>query len=539
MRYRIFCRTLILSGLILLLMLVPGCPSQAAPVSPAAARQYADGLRLFKAGRYAEAQKHAFNAWSAAPSSALYRSLLAWTNLKLGNTAEAEKLFNSIYRHDHNNLAALQGLAWVKYTLGQYPEAGQLFEKQLQRAEQLRRLPGFAKFSAEDKSFVISNLSDANYGRGLTALAQKDLTGAKARFEQALQYPNDFVGHAPITAALGDIYYLYRRDYSKAIGYYAASLREKADPLVMAKIAWCTYYEGQVGKANELFRKGLATQTDKRPFLYGLVFTSQALKKSSESKKYLEKLIDVDPYFADTGYVHQLIEKEQGWKPLYKDFATAYMKIGAFARAREILKEYLLMAKTDRQALAMVAWCDVYLNLKTALKEFDQLSSQNGRGETDVLLGKGVTLFYLGRLDEAGAILKEVLAKDPGNVRATMALGAIAFMKKDYRQAISIYTANISRLPKKEFFFSWPSWALNNLGWSYIYTGNYEKALQAFKLLQAYHPVPYYAAVSDGLGWAYLHLGRKAQAEKQFRLSVSLWPKDPAAKEGLSRLSRT
>ncbi len=538
MHSRMFCRTLIFTGLILLLMLVQGGPGQAAQASPAGAGQYMEGLRLFKAGRYAEAQKHALNAWSAAPSSAVYQSLLAWTNLKLGNTAEAEKLFNSIYQHNHNNLAALQGLAWVKYTLGQYPPARQLFEKQLKRAEQLRRLPGFAKFSPEDKSFVISNLSDANYGLGLTALAQKDVTGAKARFEQALEYPNDFVGHAPITEALGDIYYYYRGEYPKAIGYYDASLREKADPMVMAKIAWCTYYEGQVGKANELLRKGLATQTYKQPFLYGLVFTSKALKNPQQSKKYLEKLIDLDPYFADTGYVHQLIEKEQGWKPLYKDFASAYMKIGAFVRAREILMEYLQTAKTDRQALVMVAWCDVYLNLKTALKEFDQLSSGNGGGETDVLLRKGVTLFYLGRFDNSGAVLKEVLAKDPGNVRAKMALAAIAFMKKDYRRAISIYTANISRLPKQEFFFSWPSWALNNLGWSYIYTGNYEKALHAFKLLRAYHPVPYYPAVSDGLGWAYLHLGRKAQAEKQFRLSLRLWPKDPTAKEGLSRLSR-
>ena len=538
MHDRIISRTLIGFAAILLLILAQGCAGiNFNPVTSIVAnREYSEGLRLFKAGEYPQAHQHALKAWSADPGSDKYRSLLGWTYLKQGNTVEAERLFSAIYKQHHDNLAALQGLAWVAYTKGRYPEARRWFEKQLKRAVQLRHHYDWAYFRTRDKNFVISNISDANYGLGLTALAQGQFKSAEEHFRQALKHRNDFVGHATIRAALGDAYY-YRGDYSRAIGYYDESLREKDDPMVAAKVAWCFYYKGQILKANELFQKGLATEADQRPFLYGLVFTSKALRRTSESKKYLERLIRLDPYFADVGYVRQLIERNRGWRIIYKDLASAYFERGDFARAHEMLVRYLPTARHDSHARVMEAWCEVYLNLKTALRDFNQLSRERGTVGTDALLGKGVTLLYLGRLNESRAVLKEVVAKDPRNVRARVALGAVAFLKRDYRGAIAIYTANLSQLPKQELYFSWPSHALDNLGWSYIYTGDYQEALDAFKRLQAYHPVPYYPEVSDGLGWAYLHLGENGEAEKQFRISLSLWPGDPTAMAGLSRLS--
>ncbi len=523
---------------VLLLILIQGCAGiNTAGIGAGinAEREYYSGLELFKAGRYAEAHRHALNAWTESPDADKYQSLLGWTYLKQGNTVEAERLFTAIYKKKDDSIAALQGLAWVEYTKGRYPEAKQWFEKESKRAYDLKGNGDWVYFKRQDQDYVLSSISDADYGLGLTALAQGRYQAAEKHLEDALKNRNDFVGHGPPRAALGDVYY-YQGNYSKALGFFHEALDEKHDPAVAVKIGWCRFYMGEIDKANTLFEEGLRTESDRRPYLYGLAFTAHAQGKIAESKKHLEELIKLDPYFGDVAAVHQLIEKNRDWKVLYKNFAAAYSERGEFGKAHEKLAKYLPGAKNDCEAQLMEAWCLVSVDLKAALTDFDRLSKQHCGG-TDALLGKGVALLYLGRLDEAGGAFKEVIAKDPNNIRARVAPGAVAFLKKDYQKAISIYTANLDKLPAGELYFSWPSHALNNLGWSYIYTGKYEEALSTFKRLQAYHPVPFYPQASDGIGWACLHLGRKDEAEKAFRLSLSLVPQDKTALDGLAQLS--
>jgi Flp pilus assembly protein TadD len=186
----------------------------------------------------------------------------------------------------------------------------------------------------------------------------------------------------------------------------------------------------------------------------------------------------------------------------------------------------------------MKAWCDLYLDRSTvALHEFVALSHQKTCLDTQVSLGKALALLYLGQLHEADAILGEIVSKEPQNTRARMAQGAVAFLKGDYQKAISIFTANLDELPSKEIFFSWPSHALNNLGWSYMRTGKYQEALSTFSRLRDYHPDHAYTQVFDGLGWACLNLGRKEEAEKAFRQSLNIAPQNPTALAGLSEIS--
>jgi pentatricopeptide repeat protein len=78
---------------------------------------------------------------------------------------------------------------------------------------------------------------------------------------------------------------------------------------------------------------------------------------------------------------------------------------------------------------------------------------------------------------------------------------------------MQIYSSNLTLLPEKEPFFSWASHALNNLGWCYLRTGQYQKALQVFQRLKDYHPRPIYPEAFNGLGWANLYLGKNREAQ--------------------------
>jgi tetratricopeptide (TPR) repeat protein len=138
------------------------------------------------------------------------------------------------------------------------------------------------------------------------------------------------------------------------------------------------------------------------------------------------------------------------------------------------------------------------------------------------------------RLKEAESALNRARRINPENVRATVALGAVAYLEKDFQKAVRLYTENLHLLPKADRTFSWPSHALNNLGWSYIHTGRYVEALELFKRLKAYHPKPIYPAVFNGLGWAYLYLEQEDDAKKAFEEALRLDPKNDLATSGLT-----
>lgn len=440
-------------------------------------KEYAEGEQLFKSHHYAEAHSHALNAYNEAPNTIKYQSLLGWTYLKQGNLTEARRLFSDLYAHDQNSLPAFLGLAWVEYSSGNLDQAEGWFQRELTSAKAHVDDPqNFPFYSPPDRDYIISCISDANYGLGLVALARKDYPKAQSYLSNALKYPNGFIGHGPIRAAMGD----------------------------------------SQGKKPEY---------------------AADLKQGKPSKVRLEKLIKADPYSADTPQVAQLIEQNQGWKPLQKEFAKAYFQLGDFKRSQEKLQAYLKHAGKDDEARLMDAWCDLYLSrLPLALSKFEALSRRK-KANTQAILGRGVTNLYLGQLDKAEADFKQVQAREPNNVRARVARGAVAYLRGDLPQAIKIYTTNLPYMPEKESFFSWSSHALNNLGWSYNRTGQYQEALQIFQRLKNHHTRAIYPEPFNGLGWTYLYMGKNDEAQQAFLQSLELAPGNIVAKNGLAKIA--
>jgi len=491
------------------------------------------GAKAFKAGNYEAAHRHALAAYQEAPDKTSVKGLLGWTYLKRGRLSEAEKLFAEIHRQDSKSPAGLQGLAWVEYSKGRLTEAEAWFKKEMDWAQGHLNNPNWERYGQEDKQYIFSIVSDANYGLGLTAAAKGDLESAAQYLTQALKTPNDFSGHRPIRTALGDLYYNHGK-YLEAAEHYRGVLAETPDTDVLIKLALSLQYAGQTGEAEKVLGQALDKAADKRPLLYALVFNTYNQNRTAEAQVYLKELIALDPYYADTNDIFNLIDKTSGWKNLWKDFAAAYYNLGDYGRTLYKLAGYLPLAPNDCEALLMEAWSQLYQGaLDAAVQRFETLAGKGRCPKDQVLTGRGVALFYQDRLDEAQKAFLEAQRLNPDNIRAKAALGAVAYRRGNYEEAVKYYSSSLHLLPKTDKFFSWPSHALNNLGWSCIYTGRYKEALDAFLRLSTLHPQPVYPAVYNGLGWAYLFNGRADEARKAFWQALGLAPADPLALAGL------
>lgn len=500
-------------------------------------REFAEGKRLFKSHHYAEANRHALKAFNESPGNRKYMSLLGWTYLKQGNLSEARRLFTELYHQDQNSLPAFLGLAWVEYRGGQLGQAEDWFRKELHCAkDHAEDVVNFPYYSVFDQDFVISCLSDAQYGLGLTDLVRKDYAGAQTHLLQALKHPNNFIGHGPIKVALAEAYY-FQGNYPEALRLYREGQDKPGNEAVAVKLAWCLYYTGDYRQGEKILLAQLPVASDCRPVLYGLTFAAQARDQHTAARIWLEKLIKIAPYYADTPQVSELIRQNPEWNPLLKEFAQAYSQKGDFERAYDKVAVYLRHTPGDDDARLMEAWCDLYLHhLALALSKFETLAQKDPLN-LQAVLGCGVANLYLGHLDAAEADFKSVQSRDPKNVRARVAQGAVAYLKGDLPKAIQIYSGNLTLLPGKEAFFSWSSHALNNLGWCYLRTGQYQKALKVFQRLKGYHPRPIYPQAFNGLGWANLYLGKSREAQKNFRQALKLSPSYISAKTGLAKLA--
>ena len=378
--------------------------------------EYRAALALFKSGNYGEAHERVKAALAQSPDRLEFLALSGWIFLRQSRVEEARRLFTRVHELESNGVAGFQGLAWVEYSLGDYDASEKWFSRQSDWAkEHMGKAEWIGMdlyYTAADVQYVNSIRSDAAYGLGLVALARGRLKEAEPFLKEALAYPNDFIGHGPILTAFGDLRF-GGKEYDKARGYYEKALALRYDAGTAAKRAWSLYHLGDKGGADQVFLRLHSSSDDRRPALYGLVFTRHALGKTGEARGYLKELIRLDPYFADTADLYHLIIKTEGWRLLWRDFAESYFERGDFARAAFKLEGYLPLAKQDCEARLMNGWCALHLKgPKAGLAEFTRLSEQSCPAD-QVATGKGVALLYLNRLDESEKQLEAATRQNP------------------------------------------------------------------------------------------------------------------------------
>jgi tetratricopeptide (TPR) repeat protein len=174
-----------------------------------------------------------------------------------------------------------------------------------------------------------------------------------------------------------------------------------------------------------------------------------------------------------------------------------------------------------------------------------------------------LNLGSLDRTDEAKASLEKVIAANPSDLEAIMALGDILRGRKQFAECADVYSKGVDTIGKPEksnwviYYFrgicferakQWPKaeadfkrsldlfpdqpHVLNYLGYSWIDQGiNLDDGMRMIK--RAVEQRADDGSIVDSLGWAYYRLGNMEEAVKQLERAIELKPEDPTINDHL------
>ncbi|MGE0039131.1 MAG: tetratricopeptide repeat protein [Xanthobacteraceae bacterium] len=235
----------------------------------------------------------------------------------------------------------------------------------------------------------------------------------------------------------------------------------------------------------------------------------------------------------------------------------------------------LALYLVPQHPLALLSLADLYESMKKpalAIKTYERvpLSSPLQR---NALIQSALALDTLDRADEAKAGLEKLIAANPKDLEAIMALGNVERGRKQFAECADTYTKGIDTLTKDEksnwviYYFrgicferskQWPRaeadlkkslelfpdqpHVLNYLGYSWVDQGiNLDEGMQMIKRAVEQRADDGY--IVDSLGWAYYRLGNYEEAVKHLDRAVELKPEDPTINDHLGdaywRVGRT
>jgi tetratricopeptide (TPR) repeat protein len=253
----------------------------------------------------------------------------------------------------------------------------------------------------------------------------------------------------------------------------------------------------------------------------------------------------------------------EGAAEVLLDLGTALNRSGGEDFVRLYLEYALVLApKNDALLLQLGVVADQQKQTEEAIGFFKQISPDSPMKRV-AEMQVGLDLADLGRHDEAIEHLKALLAQDPDDMKAYLALGGVYAAKEDYRSAAELYDKAVSHIPNPsaddwtifyrrgiayERLKEWPKaepnfkealklspdqpQVLNYLGYSWIDMDiNLEDGLKMIRKAVDQRPSDGY--IVDSLGWAYYKLGRYQDALVQLQRAVSLKPEDPVLNDHL------
>ena len=225
----------------------------------------------------------------------------------------------------------------------------------------------------------------------------------------------------------------------------------------------------------------------------------------------------------------------------------------------------LALYLVPQHPLALLSLADLYEVLKKpelAIKTYERVPP-NSPLQRNAQIQTALDLDTLDRTDEAKASLEKLIAANPKDLEAIMALGNIERGRKQFAECADVYTKGVETLTKDEksnwviFYFRGiclersKQWAkaeadlkkslelfpdqphvLNYLGYSWIDQGiNLDEGMRMIKRAVEQRADDGY--IVDSLGWAYYRLGNYEEAVKQLDRAIELKPEDPTINDHL------
>ncbi|WP_096358720.1 tetratricopeptide repeat protein [Variibacter gotjawalensis] len=218
-----------------------------------------------------------------------------------------------------------------------------------------------------------------------------------------------------------------------------------------------------------------------------------------------------------------------------------------------------------KHALALLSLADIYENLKkpeVAIKFYERIPQDSPlRRNADIQLA--VNYDAIERTDDAKAALNKLIAANPQDLEAIVALGNILRVRKSFAECAQVYGQAIAAIktPEKS---NWPvfyyrgmcherakdwdkaeadfkkalelfpeqPYVLNYLGYSWVDHGkNLDEGMKMIRRAVEQRPDDGY--IVDSLGWAHYRLGEFEEATKHLERAVELKPEDPTINDHL------
>jgi tetratricopeptide (TPR) repeat protein len=215
--------------------------------------------------------------------------------------------------------------------------------------------------------------------------------------------------------------------------------------------------------------------------------------------------------------------------------------------------------------LALLSLGDLYEAMKKpelANKTYERVPV-NSPLQRNAQIQLAMNLDTLDRTDEAKARLGKLIAANPRDLEAIMALGNVLRGRKQFAECADIYSKGVDTITKDEksnwviYYFrgiclerskQWPKaeadlkkslelypdqpHVLNYLGYSWIDQGvNLDEGMNMIKRAVEQRADDGY--IVDSLGWAYYRLGNMEEAVKHLERAVELKPEDPTINDHL------
>jgi tetratricopeptide (TPR) repeat protein len=225
----------------------------------------------------------------------------------------------------------------------------------------------------------------------------------------------------------------------------------------------------------------------------------------------------------------------------------------------------LALYLVPQHSLALLSLGDLYEALKNpelANKTYERVPL-NSPLQRNAQIQMAMNLDTLERTDEAKASLEKLIAANPGDLEAIMALGNVLRGRKQFAECADVYSKGIDTISKPEksnwviYYFRGicseraKQWAkaeadlkkalelfpeqphvLNYLGYSWIDQGvNLDDGMRMIKRAVEQRADDGY--IVDSLGWAYFRLGNVEESVKQLERAVELKPEDPTINDHL------
>lgn len=273
-----------------------------------------------------------------------------------------------------------------------------------------------------------------------------------------------------------------------------------------------------------------------------------ALKETLAGDRPVEKIVGS----ADIGAAEVLV-----------NLGTAINRSGAEAFVRLYLQMSRVLApQSDMVLMHLAAIAEQQENPEEAIALYRSVPDDSPQKRLSELQ-LGLNLADLDRRDEAKSHLRGLVAQDPKDIRAYLALGGVYSSKEEYADAAALYDRALEQLgpPQRshwniyyqrgiayERLKQWekaePSFrsalkqfpdqpqVLNYLGYSWIDMNiNLEEGLDMIRKAVELRPRDGY--IVDSLGWAYYRLGRYDEAAAELERAVSIRPEDAVINDHL------